>query len=223
MTQTASTHNASFHSAVHDRQRVSDPDRVAYFEKAGWEAYYDRKWLRVLRLMVQLNREQFGMSLPTAIAAAVDVVRASLAFAPVDNDVPAATEHLRRYYEKAPRSAGVLMDAAKLAALEMDYWIVHRKLAIERRQTLDHTGDIEPMVESLARLHAALFGATTEAIRRSAECRAQAAQAVDRITGGYSTDVAGDWQRVEEYLREAYRSLSVLSTSPQNTSRPGVV
>ena len=53
MTQTASTHSASFPSDVHDRQRVSDPDRVAHFEKAGWEAYYDRKWLRVLRLMVQ--------------------------------------------------------------------------------------------------------------------------------------------------------------------------
>ena len=91
MTQAVSTHNSSFHSVEHDRQSVPDPDRVAYFEKAGWQAYYDRKWLRVLRLMVQLNREQFGMSLLTAIAAAVDVVRASLAFAPVDNDVPAAT------------------------------------------------------------------------------------------------------------------------------------
>lgn len=212
MTQAASTHNTSFHSVEHERQRVSDPDRVAYFEKAGWEAYYDRKWLRVLRLMVQLNREEFGMSLPTAIAASIHVVRASLAFAPVDNDVPAATEHLRRYYEKARRSAGLQADAAKLAALEMDYWVVHRKLAIERRQAPDHTGDIEPMVESLARLHAALFDAPPEAIRRSAERRAQAAKVVDRITGFYSTDVAGDWQRVEEHLREAYRALAGLST-----------
>lgn len=29
-----------------------DPDKVAYFEKAGWQAYYDRKWLRVLSLMI---------------------------------------------------------------------------------------------------------------------------------------------------------------------------
>ena len=55
MTQAVSTHNTSFHSVEHDRQSVPDPDRVAYFEKAGWQAYYDRKWLRVLRLMVQLN------------------------------------------------------------------------------------------------------------------------------------------------------------------------
>ena len=143
MTQAVSTHNTSFHSVEHDRQSVPDPDRVAYFEKAGWQAYYDRKWLRVLRLMVQLNREQFGMSLLTAIAAAVDVVRASLAFAPVDNDVPAATEHLRHFYEKAGRSGSLRADAQALAALEMDYWVVHRQLAVERRQAPDHTGDIE--------------------------------------------------------------------------------
>ena len=152
MTQTAPT-LSSFGNAEYPRRPVSDPDRVAFFEKAGWEAYYDRKWLRVLRLMVQLNREQFGMSLPTAIAAAVDVVRASLAFAPVDNDVPAATEHLRHFYEKAGRSGGLRADAQALAALEMDYWIVHRQLAVERREAPDHTGDIEPMVESLCLLY----------------------------------------------------------------------
>lgn len=221
MTQTASSLSSFGHAEHHPRSAI-DPDRVAFFEKAGWEAYYDRKWLRVLRLIVQLNREEFGMSLPTAIAASVDVVRASLAFAPVDNDVPAATRHLRRYYKKAQRSTGFRADAKALAALEMDYWVVHRRLAVERRLAPDHTGDIEPMVESLARLHGALFDAPPEAIRRSAECRAQAAQAVDRITGGYSTDVAGDWQRVEEHLREAYRALSLLSTSPHTTSRPTV-
>ena len=64
------------------------------------------------------------------------------------------------------------------------------------------------MVESLTRLHAALFTSPPEAIRRSAELRAQAAVAVDRITGGYSTDVEDDWRKVEESLRQAYRALA---------------
>ena len=89
----------------------------------------------------------------------------------------------------------------------MDYWVVHRKLALERKQAPSHTGDIEPMVASLARLHAALFDAPPEAIRRSAEQRAQAAVTVDRITGGYSADVAADWRQVEAHLLEAYRAL----------------
>lgn len=195
------------HPAEGNQQPPFDPERVAYLEAAGWRAYYDRNWPAVFGLMVQMNREQFRMSLPTAISAAVDIVRASIAFAPIDNDVPAATGHLRRFYDKARRSRGLQADAPTLAALEMDYWIVHRRLALERKQAPNHAGDIAPMAASLARLHAALFVATPEAIRRSAELRAQAAVAVDRITGGYSTDVADDWRKVEESLREAYRSL----------------
>jgi hypothetical protein len=184
-----------------------DPERVAHLEAAGWRAYYDRNWPAVFTLMVQLNREQFGMALPAAIAGAIDIVRASIAFAPVDNDVPAATAHLQRFYEKARRSRGISTDARTLAALEMEYWVVHRRLARERIEAPSHEGDIEPMVEALARLHASLFSAAPDAIRRSAELRAQAAVAVDRITGGYSTDVADDWRKVEESLRAAYRSL----------------
>jgi hypothetical protein len=63
------------------------------------------------------------------------------------------------------------------------------------------------MVASLVRLHAALFDASPAAIRRSAEERAQAAVIVDRITGGYSVDVAADWRQVEVRLLEAYRAL----------------
>jgi hypothetical protein len=183
-----------------------NPDKVAYYEKAGWEAYYDRNWPRAFRLMVQLNREEFHMPLLLAIAGALDIVRASIAFAPVDNDTLKATEFLRRYYDKARRRVHIGVDARTLANLEMDYWIIHRKLAIERMKQPD-LDNISPMVESLANLHAALFGASTEATLRSAELRALAAKTVDRITGRYSTDVSDDWRKVESYLQQAYRAL----------------
>jgi hypothetical protein len=186
-----------------------DPARVAYLEKAGWEAYYGRKWPRVFQLMVDLNRAQFHMSLPMALLAAIDVVRASMAFAPArNNDVPAATVHLQHFYEKAKRVNEYSCDAATLAAREMDYWVVHRRLAQERQQAANHEGDLAPLVDSLANLHRCLFDNGPEAIQKSAEMRAQAAATVDRITGGYSTDVADDWRKVEEYLREAYQSLT---------------
>jgi hypothetical protein len=185
-----------------------DPDKVAYYEKAGWEAYYDRNWLRVCSLMVGLNRAQFRMPLLTALAASVDVVRASLAFAPLDgNDVPAATAHLRRYYEKARRSVGITAEAGKLAELEMDYWMVHRQLAMQRKEN-PKLENWAPMTDSLERLHAALFDAPAATVRTSAEQRALAAVAVDRITGRYSKDVAADWRVVEEHLRTAYRALA---------------
>ena len=182
------------------------PDRVAYYEAAGWRAYYDHRWLRAFWLMVRLNREEFRMPLPSALAAAVDIVRASIAFAPVDNDVPKAARFVRRYYEKARRSAGFHSEAVAVAELEMKYWVVHRELAVERikQPDLDNTA---PMVEALADLHAALFDVSPEAARPSAELRALAAKTVDRITGRYSTDVAGDWRLVETYLQQAYQAV----------------
>jgi hypothetical protein len=81
------------------------PERVAYYEAAGWQAYYDHRWLGAFWLMVRLNREEFRMPLP------------------------------------------------------------------------------------------------------SAELRARAAKTVDRITGRYSTDVAGDWRLVGTYLQQAYQAV----------------
>jgi hypothetical protein len=146
------------------------------------------------------------MSLLTALAAAMDIVRASMAFAPVDNDIPKATQHLRRFYEKARRAANLKTDAATLARLEMDYWVVHRDLALERMQRPD-LENITPMIESLDSLHTALFGISGEPARRSAELRALAAKTVDRITGRYSTDLEDDWRQVETYLQQAYQAV----------------
>jgi hypothetical protein len=63
------------------------------------------------------------------------------------------------------------------------------------------------MVAALTALHPALFDAPPAAVRLSAELRVQAAVAVDRITGGYSTDVAADWREVERLLQQAYRAV----------------
>lgn len=184
------------------------PDRIAYLEKAGWEAYYDRDWPRVLALMVQMNRTQFCMGWLDAALGALDIVRAAATFAPLDNDMAAATQHLTNFYVRARTAAGLRTDAAALAALEMNYWVVHRELAMARKAAPRHAGDIAPMVAALESLHAALFNAPAAAIRRSAEKRAQAAVTVDRITGGYSEDVAADWRAIEQLLQEAYRAVS---------------
>lgn len=185
-----------------------DPDKVAFFEKAGWEAYYDHNWLRAFWLMVQLNREEFAMPLPLALSAALDVVRASIAFAPLDNNVPRAQHFISRYYEKAARRVKFQAAAKTVAELEMDYWLVHRRLALARIKN-PADDNLEPLVESITHLHTALFAAPAPAIRASAEERARAAEAVDRITGRRSTDVAADWRLVEEHLRQAYGAVQM--------------
>ena len=191
---------------TYQRSRTMEaPERAAYYEKAGWEAYYDRKWLRAFLLLVRANRQVFGMSWPTALSAALDTVRASIAFAPLeDNDVDKAQRHMEAFYKKARRSLDIATDAATLARREIDYWVVHRQLALERKTDPD-VDNAEGLIQSLTKLHTAQFRGRPEAMRRSAEWRAKAALAVDRITGNYSTDVAADWREVESCLYEAYQ------------------
>ena len=62
------------------------PDRVAAFEAAGWRAYYDRSWFKLLRLLVALCQEQFRIPLPMALIASYYIVRASIAWVPLDHD-----------------------------------------------------------------------------------------------------------------------------------------
>lgn len=196
--------------------RTFDPDRVAALETASWKAYYDRDWLTMARVLVVLHREQFGLSWFRALLSTIRSSRAAIVFAPLEGSDPdKARRLLVPYYNDVRDALGISAGAETLAEREVEYWVVHRRLARERKANLaasgpDSLADIEPMVVAFARLHAALFDSTPEAMRASAEYRALAAKAVDRISGGYSDDIPGDWARTEDYLQRAYRAIAVL-------------
>jgi len=180
-----------------------DPDRLAYLEVAGWRAYYDRKWARMLRFMLQMMREQFGLSWPRSIQAAYYMVRASAAWAPVDHDTRVVRRNLRNFYRAVVKhGANFRFDPVKVAELEFKYWDLHRRLSGRP------DNEKEPLIQTFVDLHSALFGLSLHAVRPSAVNRAHSTDAVDLITSGRSQDIEGDWRRAEEYLREAYTSLA---------------
>jgi len=178
-----------------------DPDRVAYFEANGWRAYYDRKWLKMLRLLVGLCQEQFRIPFPISLLAAYYTTRASLAWVPMDHDEQKVLAFLEKFYCLARRYSSLRFDPARVADLELRYFDVHRQLV--------DVADKSRFVQALVDLHAAIFSLSPEQVRASAEWRALAASTVDLITGKKSTDVAGDWARLEEYLRRCYHSIQV--------------
>jgi hypothetical protein len=191
-------------------------DRIARIETELWEAYYQQKWLREFRLLITMHREFMGMSRPSAVAAAYLSARAAIAFAPLDaSDLDRARAYLVRYYRGVRRALGSTAGAAELADRELHYWVVHRAVARQRLaevaagRTVDDPplAEIAPVSDAFANLHAGLFNSTPEAMCQSGVYRAQAAAIVDRISGRYSPDVAGDWQRVEEQLRLAYQAI----------------
>ncbi len=175
------------------------PERVAYFEAAGWKAYYDRKWLKMLRLLVLLCQEQFHIPFPQSLGAAYYTTRASLAWVPVEHDEHKVLAYLEKFYGVARRYSGLHYDVKRVAALEFQYFDVHRRLSGK--------GEKEELLQTLIALHSALFGLTPEQARASAEWRLLAANTVDLITSRASTDVEGDWSKLEGYLQKAYSSI----------------
>jgi len=176
-----------------------DPDRVAYFEANGWRAYYDHQWLRMLGLIVRLCQEQFRIPFPVSLLAAYYTTRASLAWVPLDHDEHTVLALLEKFYRLARHYSNLTFDPVQVAALELQYFDVHRRLAGE--------ADKSTLIQTLIDLHAALFALSPEQVRASAEWRVRAASTVDLITSNTSTDVEGDWAKLEEYLRRCYRSI----------------
>src|SRR6266700_314560 len=172
------------------------PERVAYFEAAGWRAYYDRRWFKMLYLIVVLCQEQFHIPFPQSLLAAYYTTRASIAWVPVNHDEERVERYLQQFYRIAARYSGLGFDYSQVAKLELRYFDVHRKLvgATEKSEFL----------QVLIELHNALFGLSEQQERESAEYRLLAADTVDLITGKKSTNVEGDWAKLEEYLRRCY-------------------
>lgn len=181
-------------------QRTFDPDRVAYAEAAGWRAYYDRDWLRLLWLIIALSGEQFHIPFPQSLLAACHVVRAAAAWAPVDHDTRVVERHYERFYRLAQRYSGLQFDPVEAARLETQYNDVHRRLVGKPDKT--------EFIDTMIALHSTIFGVTPEQARKSAELRVEANNTVDLITGRISTDIDGDWARIEALLRECYHSLA---------------
>ena len=176
-----------------------NPDRVAYFEAAGWRAHYDRQWLKMLRLIVGLCQEEFRIPFPMSLLAAYYTTRASLAWVPVKHDERKVLRYLEKFYRVAGRYAHLEYDPKQVAVLELHYFDVHRRLLGKPEK--------DEFLQTLVDLHSAIFGLAPEQVRESAEWRLLAANTVDLITSNESADIEGDWAKLEEYLRQCYRSI----------------
>jgi hypothetical protein len=176
------------------------PERVAYCEAAGWRAYYDRRWLKMLRLLVLLCQEEFHIPYPRSLAAAYYTTRASLAWAPVEHDEQKVLRYLEKFYAVARRFSGLTFEVKLVAALELQYFAVHRRLAGKTQK--------EKLLQTLTALHCALFTLTHRQARESAEWRMLAANTVDLITSRTSSDAESDWSKLESHLLKAYCSLA---------------
>jgi hypothetical protein len=146
--------------------RNFDPRKLAHYEKENYFAYYQKDWLKLLRVSIGLVKESFRLSLLQAIYAAYLVARAEIAFAPFpENDIPKAEAYMRRFYQFIKNIHREDFDVTRAAALEVNWWSVHRKLFgnAENRE----------LVDTLKNLYAEAYGVEPAKVEEAASLRAK--------------------------------------------------
>lgn len=145
--------------------RKFDPSKVARYEKENYVAYYQKDWLRLMRVSVALVQETFGLTLPQAIYGAYLVARGEMAFAPFPlNDIPKAEAYMRRFYTLLKQIHHEDFDVNEAARLEVNWWSVHRKLF--------GNADNQELVDALRDIYAVAYGVDQARLQDAARHRA---------------------------------------------------
>jgi hypothetical protein len=159
------------------RLRSFDPARIADLEYRAWAGYYRRNWPQVLAALAGLVRAGFGMDWYWTLHGAWLLLRASQLWAPVPGNDPAgARACMQRFYALVKLSCGEPASPAQAAALELDWWRVHRQVPYA---TAPRGADDE-LVESVTQLYCYLYGEPEAAVRPAAEHRARAMDLSDQ-------------------------------------------
>ncbi|HLO33672.1 MAG TPA: hypothetical protein VK249_31280 [Anaerolineales bacterium] len=145
--------------------RSLDPRKLAHYEKENYVAYYEKDWLKLLRVSVGMVKEAFGLSWSQAIYGAYLIARAEIAFAPVpNNDVPRTEAYVGRFYQFIKKIHREDFDVEQATKLEVNWWGIHRKLFGNKEN--------QELVEALRRLYGEIYGAQSEKFKEAAYQRA---------------------------------------------------
>ena len=146
--------------------RNFDPQKIAHYEKENYVAYYQKDWLKLLRVSVGMVGEAFALSLWQAIYGAYLIARAEIAFAPFpDNDIPKTEAYVKRFYQFIKNVHDEDFDVERATKLEVNWWGVHRKLFGKAEN--------QELVDALTNLYVETYGEDSSKIRESARERAQ--------------------------------------------------
>ena len=179
--------------------RSFDPDEVARREAAMWRAYYDHRALPFFTEIARLMRSQFGLGPARAALLAGLAVRAAVVFQGGHEraDYVHALPLLRRYHAILRRASEVPFDPDRAAALELEWWIVHRDAARLPAGSLERC---------LAEVGAEVYQVPVDELAEHGRHRAAAATIHDQLAASGSLSEQ-DWQRIKQELRSAWRSL----------------
>jgi len=145
--------------------RNLDPRTLAHYEKENYVAYYQKDWLKLLRVSVGMVKESFGLSWLQAIYGAYLVARAEIAFAPFpENDIPLAEAYMKRFYEFIRNVHKEDFHVERAVKLEVSWWGIHRRLF--------GNPENQELVDALACLYEEIYGSESAKLKEAAYQRA---------------------------------------------------
>ena len=180
--------------------RNFDPRKIAHYEKENYVAYYQKDWLKLLRVSVGLVKETFGLSWLQAAYGAYLIARAEIAFAPFpENDLPGTEAYIMRFYRFIKNVHREEFDVTRAAKLEINWWIVHRKLF--------GNAENQELVDALAGLYAEAYGVEPAKVQVAARQRAQGMLYSDLWVNAGKPAGSPLLAREEEALLRSYAAL----------------
>jgi len=173
--------------------RAFDAAMVGKLDTDMWRSYYERRPVRLFEQMITLLRTQYGMRPLEAVTNAYRAAHAAFVFKDGRgrSDYEKALPDLEAYYRDIAALSTRKFDARRAAALELEWWIVHRENPPE-------------LANALAALQAEIYGVPAAAFARHARLRAEA---MDLRDGKGAAITEADWQRIGEMLAASWNSL----------------
>ena len=145
--------------------RNLDPRKLAHYEKENYVAYYEKDWLKLLRVSVGMVKESFGLSWMQAIYGAYLIARAEIAFAPFpNNNIPLAEAYVKRFYQFIKKVHCEDFDVERATKLEVNWWSIHRRLF--------GNAENQELVDALTCLYEEIYGAASQKFKEAAYQRA---------------------------------------------------
>lgn len=179
--------------------REFDADEIARLDTAMWRSYYSRQRLRMFSELGEVLGKQYGLRFWRRQLVAFYAAKSAFIFKDGKEraDYEKALPDLEKFYASIGDASTTDFDVRRAAALELEWWIVHRERA--RFQEGD-------LANALANAAAALYNEPPEKLLEYGRLRAEAMKIRDARAeaGGVAEE---DWRKIDELLHESWRSL----------------
>ena len=182
-------------STRHDLRKF-DGHEVARLETAMWRSYYSHERFKLYRELAELLRRQYHLRFWRSYVTAYFAAHAAVVFQRGHNrtEYMWALPDLESFYSQIRQHSENAFDVKRVAAAELEWWIIHR----ERAQ--HQPGDLEA---SLAALQSLIYQQPAARFEEHAKARAEAMLLRD------GSPSEPDWRRIGALLDRSWMALQV--------------